>query len=59
MASGPDGYIIRPDPTDPRLTERVRGVDQMGGPVETAVTVERAFTIIARATGGRSPSGTF
>ena len=40
-----DGYIIRPDPHDPRLTERVRGIDQTGRAVETAVTVERALTI--------------
>ena len=26
-----DDFIIRPDPYDPRLTERVRGVDQTGG----------------------------
>ena len=38
-------YLIRPDPADPRLTERVRGIDQTGKPVETAVTVERALTI--------------
>jgi FdhD protein len=25
-----DDYIIRPDPLDPRLTERVTGVDQTG-----------------------------
>jgi FdhD protein len=38
-------YLVRPDPGDPRLTERVRGVDQTGTPVETAVSVERALTI--------------
>jgi FdhD protein len=38
-------YLLRPDPDDPRLTERVRGVDQTGAPIETAVTVERALTI--------------
>src|SRR6201988_4327580 len=37
--------IIRPDPQDPRLTERVRGIDQTGAPVETSVVVERALTI--------------
>jgi FdhD protein len=42
---GPDGYIIRPDPADPRLTEHVTGIDQTGARVETAVTVERALTI--------------
>jgi FdhD protein len=40
-----DGYIIRPDPQDPRLTERVRGVDQTGAEIETVVTVERPLTI--------------
>jgi FdhD protein len=40
-----DDYLIRPDPTDPRLTERVTGVDQTGAAIETAVTVERALTI--------------
>ena len=40
-----DGYLIQPDPLDPRLTERVTGVDQTGAKVETAVVVERALTI--------------
>jgi FdhD protein len=40
-----DDYMIRPDPADPRLTERVKGVDQAGSPIETSVTVERALTI--------------
>ena len=40
-----DGYLIQPDPLDPRLTERVSGVDQTGTRIETAVTVERALTI--------------
>ncbi|HTE76203.1 MAG TPA: formate dehydrogenase accessory sulfurtransferase FdhD [Xanthobacteraceae bacterium] len=44
--TGPkDDYLIRPDPHDPRLTERVSGVDQTGGRIETSVTVERALTI--------------
>jgi FdhD protein len=38
-------YLIRPNPADPRLTERVRGIDQTGAPIETSVTVERALTI--------------
>ncbi|HWE76887.1 MAG TPA: formate dehydrogenase accessory sulfurtransferase FdhD [Pseudolabrys sp.] len=38
-------YIIRPNPADPRLTERVRGIDQTGAAIETSVTVERALTI--------------
>ena len=40
-----DDYIIRPNPHDPRLTERVTGVDQTGERIETSVTVERALTI--------------
>ncbi|HTM55694.1 MAG TPA: formate dehydrogenase accessory sulfurtransferase FdhD, partial [Pirellulales bacterium] len=38
-------YLIKPNPTDPRLTERVSGVDQTGTAIETSVTVERALTI--------------
>jgi FdhD protein len=40
-----DDYVIRPDPADPRLTERVKGIDQSGAAIETSVTVERALTI--------------
>ena len=40
-----DHYLVRPDPHDPRLTERVTGIDQTGARIETAVTVERALTI--------------
>ena len=40
-----DSYLLRPDPADPRLTERVTGIDQTGQPIETSVTVERALTI--------------
>jgi FdhD protein len=40
-----DSYIIRPDPADPRLTERVSGIDQTGAKIEISVTVERALTI--------------
>jgi FdhD protein len=36
---------VQPDPADPRLTRRVRGLDHTGAPVETAVTVERALTL--------------
>src|SRR5262245_9147070 len=38
-------HLIQPDPQDPRLTERVTGVDQSGQRIETSVTVERALTI--------------
>src|ERR1044071_3262802 len=45
MAKRRKEFLIRPDPLDPRLTERVTGVDQTGQPIETRVTVERALTI--------------
>src|SRR5664279_4469891 len=45
MDKNADSYIIRPDPADPRLTERVSGIDQTGARIETSVTVERALTI--------------
>src|SRR6187399_3350016 len=41
----PKNYLITPDPLDPRLSERVTGIDQTGTKVETAVVVERALTI--------------
>jgi FdhD protein len=44
-----DDYLIRPDPQDPRLTERVRGIDQTGAEIETVVTVERPLTIFLNA----------
>src|SRR5215471_13847508 len=44
-----DDYLIRPDPSDPRLTERVSGIDQTGGRLDTSVTVERALTIYLNA----------
>jgi len=40
-----DGLLVRPDPTDPRLTERVDGIDQNGQPTTTSVTVERPLTL--------------
>src|SRR5882757_8611317 len=45
LAEPSDDYLIRPNPADPRLTERVTGVDQTGTAVATSVTVERALTI--------------
>jgi FdhD protein len=38
-------YLLRPDPSDPRLTRRLKGVDQDGRTVETAVVVERPLTL--------------
>ncbi|MEQ8664817.1 MAG: formate dehydrogenase accessory sulfurtransferase FdhD [Rhodospirillales bacterium] len=40
-----DDFILRPNPEDPRLTEKVSGIDQNGAPVETSVTVERPLTL--------------
>ena len=37
--------LLHPDPKDPRLTERVVGVDHEGKPVETSVVVERPLTL--------------
>lgn len=49
MKAFEDKYLIQPDPHDPRLTERVKGVDQTGQEIETVVTVERALTIYLNA----------
>jgi FdhD protein len=38
-------YLVQPDPSDPRLSERVTGIDHTGARVETSVAVERALTI--------------
>ena len=38
-------FAIRPDPDDPRLTRRVKGIDQDGRELETAVVVERPLTL--------------
>jgi FdhD protein len=43
--SEPDDFLVKPNPDDPRLTERVAGIDQDGRPVETSVTVERPLTL--------------
>lgn len=49
MLSPAEGYLVRPDPTDERLTERVTGIDQSGRPVETRVVVERPLTLYLNA----------
>ena len=41
----PPRLPVLPDPTDPRLTERVTGTDQDGRPVETSVPVERPLAL--------------
>jgi FdhD protein len=38
-------FALRPDPADPKLTERVSGLDQDGRAVETSVVVERPLTL--------------
>jgi FdhD protein len=40
---------IMPDPENPRLTERVTGIDQTGNAVEATVPVERALTLYLNA----------
>jgi FdhD protein len=43
------GLLISPDPQDPRLTERVTGVNERGERIETGVVVERALTLYLNA----------
>lgn len=38
-------FLVRPNPADPRLTERISGIDQHGAAIETAVVVERPLTL--------------
>ncbi|MGH6913433.1 MAG: formate dehydrogenase accessory sulfurtransferase FdhD, partial [Geminicoccales bacterium] len=40
-----DEFILRPDPSDPRLTERQSGRDHEGREIETSVVVERPLTL--------------
>ncbi len=40
-----DSFIVRPNPHDARLTERVTGIGHDGAPVTTSVTVERPLTL--------------
>jgi FdhD protein len=42
-------YLVQPDPSDPRLTEEVTGVDEAGRPVTARVTVERTLTLYLNA----------
>lgn len=42
-------YLISPEPEDPRLTERVAGVDESGQPVDVSVVVERPLTLYLNA----------
>jgi FdhD protein len=38
-------FAVRPDPDDPRLTRQVRGIDQEGREIATAVVHERPLTL--------------
>ncbi len=38
-------FQLGPNPDDPRLTQRVSGIDQSGEAVETSVVVERSLTL--------------
>src|SRR5829696_5081820 len=49
MTKHTPGLLIRPHPDDPRLTERVVGVNERGERVETGVVVERALTLYLNA----------
>ena len=42
---GMSSLRVQPDPTDPRLTRRVTGLDHTGARMETSVTVERPLTL--------------
>ena len=41
----PASLILTPDPADPRLTQRVQGLDEAGKAVEAQVVVERPLTL--------------
>src|SRR5918998_3656567 len=43
------GLLVRPNPADPRLTERVAGVNERGERIETAVPMERGLTLFLNA----------
>lgn len=45
MAMTNDAPFLVPDPSDPRLTRRVSGVNEKGEAVELSVTVERPLTL--------------
>jgi FdhD protein len=38
-------FLVRPDPSDPKLTRAVQGIDQDGQPIETRVVEERPLTL--------------
>jgi FdhD protein len=38
-------FLLTPDPDDPRLTRKVRGIDHEGKEIETSVVMERPLTL--------------
>jgi FdhD protein len=48
-AADADGFLVRPDPGDTRLSTIVTGLDQSGQPVETRVVTEKALTLYLNA----------
>lgn len=38
-------YLVKPDPSDPRLTAAVDGIDHEGQAIKTRVTIERPLTL--------------
>jgi len=40
-----DEFTVRPEPDDPRLTRRLKGIDQEGREIETSVVTERPLTL--------------
>ncbi|MFO1088974.1 MAG: formate dehydrogenase accessory sulfurtransferase FdhD [Hyphomicrobiales bacterium] len=45
VAAAPPEFLVAPDPDDPRLVQRVDGIDQAGRPVDQYVVTERPLTI--------------
>jgi FdhD protein len=45
----PAGFVLAPDPDDPRLSRPVQGIDQEGRPVEIPVVYERPLTLYLNA----------
>ncbi len=41
----PKEFAVRPDPSDPRLVQRISGSDHDGAAIETSVPVERPLTL--------------
>ena len=49
MTHHPPGLLVAPNPQDPRLTQRVAGVNEAGERVEIGVVVERGLTLYLNA----------